>query len=288
MYVVAGVTGQTGRAVAESLLKQGNPVTVVVRTEEKGEAWREKGAKVAVAALEDVPALRGALANAEGAYLLVPPIYGAARFLEDQRRTADALAKAVAESGIPHVVFLSSIGAQLLSGTGPILSVRYGESVLTPVARNLTLLRPAYFIENWAPVLGAARENGVLPTFLTPQRKIPMIATKDIGRIAAESLVNPARGRQVLELAGPEEYGPEDIARVLGSLLRRDVRVDYAPLNAVVPTFTSLGFSEDLARLMEEMYAGINSGHIAYEKKGAEFRRGTVSAIEVLRGLLQQ
>src|SRR5207247_5501276 len=77
MYVVAGVTGQTGRAVAQALLEQGKPVTVIVRTEEKGRAWRSKGAKVAVAALEDAAVLQGVLAGTEGAYLLVPPNYGA-------------------------------------------------------------------------------------------------------------------------------------------------------------------------------------------------------------------
>ncbi len=127
-----------------------------------------------------------------------------------------------------------------------------------------------------------------MPSFLSPQRKIPTIATRDIGRIAAESLVNPAHGRRVLELAGPEEYSPLDIARALGSLLRRDVRVEPGPLNVVVPALTSVGFSEDVARLFEEMYAGLNSGHVAYEGNGTEFRRGTVGAAEVLERLLKQ
>ena len=288
MYVVAGVTGQTGRAVAQALLEQGKPVTVIVRTEEKGRAWRSKGAKVAVAALEDAAVLQGVLAGTEGAYLLVPPNYGAETYMEDRCRIADALAQAVGQSGVPHVVFLSSIGAQLASGTGPILVNRYGESVLTPVARNLTLLRPPYFIENWAGMLSGAKEKGVLPSFLHSQRKIPMIATKDIGRIAAESLLNPAHGCRIIEMAGPQEYSPEDIAQALGTLLRREVRVEPLPSSAVVPTFKSFGVSEDLARLFEEMYVGINSGHIGFQVSGTEFWRGTVSAAEVLSGLLKQ
>jgi uncharacterized protein YbjT (DUF2867 family) len=285
------VTGQTGSATAESLLDQGKPITVLVRTEEKGQPWRARGAEVALGSLEDTAALTRILANAEGAYLLVPPAYDAEDFLGHQRQVVDSLAEAVAESGIPHVVFLSSIGGHLDSGTGLILSLHYGESVLTTAARSLTLLRAPYFLENWAPVLGPARENGILPTFLIPNRKIPMVATQDIGRVAAQSLVTPSAGRHIVELTGPEDYCPDDIAAILASILNREVRAQAVPLSAAVPTFKSFGFSESVARLFEEMYAGINSGHIIFEheeREGLEFQEGTVNAADVLRGLLSR
>ncbi len=291
MYVIAGATGQTGSAAAESLLEQGKPTSVIVRTEEKGQPWRSKGAQVAVGSLEDTAGLARILGNAEGAYLLVPPVYGAPDFLAGQKQTVDSIARAVAESGIEHVVFLSSIGGQLDSGTGPIRSLHYAESALMQVAKNLTVLRPTYFLENWAPVLGMAKENGILRTFLTPNRKIPMIATKDIGRIAAEVLANPGGGRRVVELTGPEDYCPDDIAAILTSIMDREVRAQAVPLSAAVPTFTSFGFSESAARLFEEMYAGLNSGYIVFEHEqheGVEFREGTLNAAEVLRGLLSE
>ncbi|MGA8030420.1 MAG: NmrA family NAD(P)-binding protein [Bryobacteraceae bacterium] len=286
MYVVAGATGQTGSAVAEWLLEHGQPVTVIVRSEEKGQPWRSRGAETAIGSLEDSDTLTRTLANAEGAYLLIPPSYTSGDFVTGQRRVADALRRAVVDSGVPHVVFLSSVGAHLDSGTGPILGLHYAEAVLTPLSRNLTILRPAYFLENWAPVLGFAKDSGVLPSFLTPNRKIPMIATEDIGRIAAECLVTPSTGRRIIELAGPEDYCPDDIAAILASLLDRDVHVQPVPLSAAVSTFTSAGFSPEAAKLFEEMYAGLNSGHIVYEQEGAEFREGTVNAADVLKGLL--
>lgn len=286
MYVIAGVTGQTGRAVAETLLEEGRPVTVIVRAAANGEAWRAKGANVAVAELGDAAAMQRALAGATGAYLLLPPNYGAVRYLDDRQRLADAMAKAVAASKIPHVVLLSSIGAQQVSGTGPIATVRYAETVMAPAVGRLTVIRASYFLENWATVLGSAKETGILPSFLTPQRKIPMVATRDIGRVAAQSLTNPPGGLRVIELAGPRAYSPEDIGQTVGSLVNREVRVQAAPISAVVPTFTSFGFSENAARLFEEMYAGINSGHVAFEERGTELHRGTVTAGEVFRGLL--
>jgi uncharacterized protein YbjT (DUF2867 family) len=286
MYVVAGVTGNTGSVVAESLLQQDKPVTVIVRSEQKGERWKSKGAKIAVGSIEDAQKLAQILKGADGAYLLIPPNLGATDLLDDRKRVAFALAQAVRDSGIAHVVFLSSIGAQHASGTGPIISTHVGETALASAAKNMTFIRAAFFFENWAPVLSAAQNNSVLPTFLTPDRKIPMVSTRDIGRVAAEALLDQPRGLRIIELAGPQDYGAEDIASVLSSLVNREVRVQHIPLSAAVPTFQSFGFSENTARLFAEMYAGINSGHVAYEGGSAEFRRGIVTAEEALRGLL--
>jgi uncharacterized protein YbjT (DUF2867 family) len=286
MFVVAGVTGNTGSVVAQTLLDRKQPVRVIVRTADKGAAWKAKGAEVAVASLDDTKALTKACEGATGAYLLVPPNYTATSYLDDRKKVADALAKAVKASGLGHVVFLSSIGAHLPGETGPIRVVRYGEQQLEADAKNLTILRPASFLDNWVPVLGAAKAQGVLPSFLAPDRRIAMISTLDIGRIAAEQLIAGGQGRKVLELSGPEDYSPNDIAAALGKLLKRAVTVQHAPLSAVVPTFKSFGFSDDAARLFEEMYRGFEQGTINYEKTGATHVRGHVTATEALQRLV--
>jgi uncharacterized protein YbjT (DUF2867 family) len=230
--------------------------------------------------------LTKACEGATGAYLLVPPNYTATSYLDDRKKVADALAKAVKASGLGHVVFLSSIGAHLPGETGPIRVVRYGEQQLGAVAKNLTILRPASFLDNWVPVVGAAKAQGILPSFLAPDRRIAMISTLDIGRIAAEQLIAGGQGRKVLELSGPEDYSPNDIAAALGKLLKRAVTVQHAPLSAVVPTFKSFGFSDDAARLFEEMYRGFEQGTINYEKTGTTHVRGHVTATEALQRLV--
>jgi len=286
MFVVAGVTGNTGSVVAQTLLDQKQPVRVIVRTVDKGAAWKAKGAEVALASLDDAQALTKAFEGAKGAYLLVPPNYPAVSYLDDRKKVSEALAKAVKSSGLGHVVFLSSIGAHLPEGTGPIRIVRYGEQQLGAAAKNLTILRPPYFLDNWAPVLGAAKAQGVLPSFIAPDRKVPMISTHDIGRIAAEQLIAGGQGRKVLELSGPEDYSPNDIAAALAKLLQRAVTVQHAPLSAVAPTFKSFGFSDDAARLFEEMYTGIERGTLMHEKQGATHLRGKVTLAEALAQLV--
>jgi uncharacterized protein YbjT (DUF2867 family) len=285
MFVVLGATGHTGSVVAETLLARKQPVRVVVRSADKGASWKAKGAEVAIASLDDVPALTKAFQGAVGLYLLVPPNYGATAWLAAQRQRMDQAAEAVKTSGISHVVFLSSIGGQIPEGTGPIRAARYGEQKLATVAQNLTILRPCYFMENWAPGIGMARGQGVLLTFIAPEGKIPMISTKDIGRVGAEYLITGGKGKQIVELAGPEEYSPGQAAATLSQILGKAVSAQLAPLSTVVPTFTSFGFSDEAAKLFEEMYTSFSKGTIGYEQP-ASLVRGTVTLSEALRGMV--
>ena len=285
MFVVLGATGNTGSAVVETLLNQKQSVRIVVRSADKGAGWKAKGADVAVASLDDVPALTKAFEGATGLYLMVPPNYGATAWLSDQQARMDRAAEAVKKSAVSHVVYLSSIGGQLPGGTGPIRAVHYGEGKLEGAVKHLTILRPPYFMENWAPVIGAAKAQGDLPTFIAPPVKIPMISTNDIGRIAAEQLMVGGRGKQIVELAGPEEYSPNEVAAALGQLLGKPVTAQHAPLSAVVPTFKSFGLSDEAAKLFEEMYTAFSKGAVGYEFP-AKLVRGTVTLSEALRGMV--
>jgi uncharacterized protein YbjT (DUF2867 family) len=113
-----------------------------------------------------------------------------------------------------------------------------------------------------------------------------MNATLDIGRIAADLLLHPAPGLRVVEMEGPAQYCPADIAAALTRLLGKPVHVLELPLQSVVPEFTKLGFTEDSAKLFAEMYAGILSGHVSAPATG-EHRKGTVTPQEVLSGVLK-
>ncbi|OQW35391.1 MAG: hypothetical protein A4E19_01055 [Nitrospira sp. SG-bin1] len=281
MFVVLGATGNTGSVVVETLLSKRQPVRVVVRSAEKITDWKAKGAEVAVASLDDVSALTKALEGAQGVYLLVPPNYGAEAWLVDQRARMDRAAEAVKQSEVRNVVFLSSIGGHISGPTGPIRAASYGEHALGCVAKRLTILRPCYFMDNWAPVIGAAKAQGILPTFIASQAKIPMISTKDIGRIGAEHLLTGGHGKQIVEMAGPEEYSPDQVASALGRILGKTITAQHAPLSAVVPTFKSFGFSDEAARLFEEMYASFSKGSIGYEVPD-KLVRGTISLSEAL------
>lgn len=263
-FAIAGVSGNTGKVAAEALLARGKKVRVIVRDAAKGAAWAAKGAEVAVADLEDVAALTNALRGTEGAYLLVPPNFGASDYRAHQDSVSAAIAKAVAASGVPHVVLLSSIGAQHAKGTGPIAGLHATERMLGEIrATKLSSLRAGYFYENLGASLGAVKATGGLPSFFPASLGFPMVSTKDIGTLAAELLLDPPAASRVVELGTTRSHA--EIAAALGTLLGKPVRVDEAPLEAMVPTLTGFGFPPDLAKLYAEMTSGLLSGLVAFE-----------------------
>ncbi|HUR27576.1 MAG TPA: NmrA family NAD(P)-binding protein [Planctomycetota bacterium] len=281
---VTGVSGHTGRVAAERLLARSLPVRVIVRDARKGEPWKELGAEVAVADLGDEAALKRAFDGVDGVYLLLPPKLDARDFLADRKRLVETIARALQAAVVPHVVFLSSVGAQLPSGTGPILALRHSEQVLESASASVTFLRPSFFMENWGMVLPAVKSDGVLPTFLPPERAFPQIATQDIGGVVARELLIPGRGAKHVELSGPVA-SPREVADAFSRLLGRTVQPEVAPLSAIVPTFTSMGVSDNVARLFAEMYGTLGSGQLVFEKPESVELMPT-ALIDGLRGLL--
>jgi uncharacterized protein YbjT (DUF2867 family) len=286
MFVVAGVTGNTGSVVAETLLSQKKPVRVLVRDAAKGAPWKAKGAEVAIGSIEDGSSLTAALQGATGAYfLLPPPPITATGIVESRRALADQIVEATRASGLRHVVLLSSVGAQHEKGTGPIRPLHYAEAKLSALGIDTTFLRAAYFMENWRAEIAPALGAGIVPTLLTPSRKIPMVATRDIGTTAARALVEGGRGRRVIELVGPTDYSPEDVASTLARLIGKPIHVAPVPNEAFVAALMGMGFGKDLAELFLEMGRGVNEGIVGVEN-AAHVSRGNTPLEDVLRVLL--
>ena len=284
-YVIAGVSGHTGKVAAETLLAAGQKVRVVVRDATKGEPWKAKGAEVAVADLADVDALAKALAGAKGAYLLVPPNLGAPDFLAYQKATGEAIVKAVAQSKVPHVVLLSSVGAQHKDGTGPIKALNAVEAALRALPGTVsTFIRAAYFMENLGGSLGAL-EQGILPTFQRTDQAFEMVATKDIGTAAAQALREGAKQTTIIELGGPKPYSMDDAAAALTKITGKPIKAHNAGIDALVPTLTGFGFPAGVAELYREMTIGLEKGHVAFEGTHRTVR-GATDLETVLRGLM--
>jgi len=284
MFVITGATGHTGSVAAETLLGAGKKVRVVVRDAAKAERLQALGAEVFVADLADQTALARAVRGAAGVFLISPPDLTAQDFIAERKRLTQRQVDTLAAEQVPHVVLLSSIGAQHASGTGPILSVRNAEQQLRAAGLPATLLRAAYFVENWAGVVQAVRSDGVLPTFIAAGTRTPMVSTVDIGKTVAQALLDGPRGVRVIELAGPSDASPNDVAAAFSRILAKPVQAVEAPLDAVVPTFTSFGMSNNVAGLFREMYQALAQGKLLPE--AGEQVRGTTPLESTLRGLL--
>jgi uncharacterized protein YbjT (DUF2867 family) len=284
MFTVFGATGNTGSIVAERLLAAGKAVRAVARHPEKAARLRERGAEIIAGDVTDRALVARALEGAEGAYLLAPPDPASPDLLAKNRGIVDNYLEAIARAEVPHAVFLSSVGAQLSSGTGPSVFSHYGETTLVRArATRLSFVRAPFFMENLLGNAQPMKAAGVLPVFGGGEaHPFPMIAARDIGETAAAALLDPPAATQWIELRGPRDYSYADAAAIASEILGRPVRVTVLPLDAIVPTLTKVGFSENVAGLFRELNEAIARGIIQYEGKGRTVR-GTVELIDVLR-----
>jgi uncharacterized protein YbjT (DUF2867 family) len=292
MYVVAGVTGQTGGVTASTLIAAGHKVRVIVRRPEQGAAWSKRGAAVAVADLADATALTAALGGAEAAFLLSPPNYGSPDPFAAAERLADAFAQALPASNVRRAVILSSAGAHLAAGTGIIRTLHILEQRLAGLAVPLTFLRPFSFAENWAQVLDAVTRAGVLPSFVTAlDQPMPQVSVADIGATAAALMAEPWSGRRVIELSGPVDVPPNEVAATFARLLDKPVAAMAVPRADWVGILTAQGLSPAAAQAIAAMYDGINAGVVGPEDgRGGgtvEARRGVVALDTSLAALLR-
>jgi uncharacterized protein YbjT (DUF2867 family) len=279
LYVVTGVSGRTGAATARALLKAGKRVRVVVRESAKGNIWIDQGAEVAIADLTDISALSCALAGAEGAYILSPQQYARDDLFAQADIIASAIAEAANKARLPKLVALSSIGAEQASGTGWIAMNRILEQHLAQTGLNVTFLRAAYFMENWNPMVQITAAHGELFSFLAPlDRKLPMVATEDVGRIAAEALSEDWEGTRIIELEGPTMYSPNDVANHLAQAFKKTIPAVTIPESDWLQTLSGQGFSPAALAGFIEMTQSLNSRHIAFtDDPNMDHRKGTVS-----------
>jgi uncharacterized protein YbjT (DUF2867 family) len=270
MYVVAGVTGNTGGAVASALLDQYKPVRVVVRSESKGEAWRRRGAEVAVASLDDPNSLAPALAGARGFYCLIPPDPTMPDLRARWGRFLEALTTAIGRSTVPHAVFLSSFGGHI--DRFPMDLYLRAERELRSLRTQFTFLRPSYFMENTRQMLPAIAQ-GMLPSLFAPERAFPMIAVHDVATAAVRALLEPPQTTRPLEITGPADYCMNDVAQAYSKALRRPLTVQRVPEAGISAFARRAGFSDEIAHFYEEMVNVFESGVIQFENPAA-VRRG--------------
>jgi uncharacterized protein YbjT (DUF2867 family) len=283
MFVVAGVTGHVGSVVAEQLLARGQKIKVIVRDAAKGAAWSQKGAEVAVGTLDDQAFLTGALRGATGFFTLLPPDFSVPDLYAAQRKTADAIAAAAKASGVPHVVMLSSIGADLAEGTGLIKGLHYLEQALKAAGVKTTAVRAGNFQENAGNALGAAKGMGIFPNFLpSADYPVPMIATRDIGALAAESLLAPPAKSEVVDLQGPP-YTIRQVAEKLGAALGKTLQVVDIPAAGHVEAMTKGGVPKHVAESLAEMYAAFATGTI--QPRGDRQVEGKTPIDDVIKAL---
>ena len=284
MYAVTGITGQVGAGVARSLLDTGLSVRAVMRDAAKGVAWQERGCDVALAEMNDAPALTTAFTHVNGVFVLIPSNFDPLPGFPEVRTIITALTTAIEAARPPKVVCLSTIGAQ---ATQPNLLGQLGlvEQALGTLSVPVCFLRAAWFMENAAWDVAPARDLGVVPSFLQPLDKfVPMVATTDIGHLAAALLQETWTGCRVVELEGPRRVTPNQTAATFAKILGQPVRMEAVPRDTWEGLFASQGTKNPAPRA--QMLDGFNEGWIEFEHGEERSLKGQTEIETVLRQLV--
>ncbi len=259
MYVILGASGNTGSIVANFLLSKGKKVRVVGRDSGRLQRFVDKGAEAFTADMSDAAALTKAFSGARAAYLLLPP----AKSREDQERDSDGIAKAVKESVLRYAVHLSSYGAQVPEGAGPVSGLHSSEQKLNAISGlNVLHLRAAYFMENNLAAIGMIHHMGIFGNALLPDVKFPMVATRDVGNYAAQRLLDlDFSGKQTREVLGERDLTMTETTAVIArGIGKPDLRYQQFPYDQVQQVLIQLGVPPKGAAMYIEMYKAINAG----------------------------
>jgi uncharacterized protein YbjT (DUF2867 family) len=264
-YVVLGSSGNTGSIIADFLLSKGQKVRVVGRDSGRLQRFLRKGAEAHTADFSDAAALTKAFSGARAAYLLLPPLNSR----EEQERQSDAIAKAVKGSGLRYAVHLSSYGAHVPAGTGPVTGLHSSEQKLNAIRDlNVLHLRAAYFMENNLAAIDMIHGMGLFGHALLPDMKLPMIATQDVGDYGAYRLLDlDFSGKQTRELLGERDLTMTEATAVIARAIGKpDLRYEQFSYDQVRQVLTQAGFSPKKAGVYIEMFQSINAGLLAAQE----------------------
>ena len=265
-YVILGATGNTGAVVADTLLSGRKKVRVVGRDAGRLQRFVRKGAEAFTGDVSDAVTLTKAFRGARAAYLMLPPITSR----EDQERESDAIARAVTESGLRYAVHLSSYGAHVPEGTGPVAGLHSSEQKLNGITGlNVLHLRAAYFMENNLAAIDMIHGMGLFGHALLPDLKLPMIATRDVGDYAAQRLLNlDFSGKQTRELLGQRDLSMTEATAVIArGIGKPDLRYEQFPYDQVQQVLEQTGMPQKKAAVYIEMFWAINAGLLAAQEQ---------------------
>jgi NAD(P)H dehydrogenase (quinone) len=284
MFAVMGITGNVGGTIADTLLQHGKHVRGIVRDAAKARAWQDRGVEIVTSNYDDH--LTAALSGVEGVFVMIPPNMVPEPGFPDSVVRITAIKKAILAVRPPRAVFLSSWGSEKTSALGMIAPNRILEQELGDTGVPSAFLRPAWFMENLVYSLSAARSTGNYFSFYQPlERPYAMVATKDVGRIGAQTLLQDWQGNRAIEIPGPISYSSKDVAAALGAAIGRPIAAVAVPRDSWIDTLAQNGMPADRSGAYIEMVDSLNSGWIDFGVPGTEQTKGTTDLVTTVKAL---
>lgn len=283
MYAITGITGKVGGEIARNLLADGQSVRAVLRDTGKAADWAAKGCATAIAEMENAEQLAAAFSGTEGVFILPPSEFDPEPGYPEAKRVIDAVASALMTARPQRIVCLS-IGAD--ASQDNLLTQRtLMERSLSAIGLPVTFLRPGWFMENALWDVASARDEGVVRSFLQPADKgFPMVATKDVGRAAADLIRQDSSEMRIVELEGPVRISANDLAQAFTAVLGRPVRVEIVSRESWEGLFRTQGMKNPRPRI--RMLDGFNEGWIEFRDHGRSAVKGSTPLLDVIAALV--
>lgn len=262
-YVITGGAGNISKPVSLALLQKGHQVTVIGRNEANLQELVAAGANTAIGSVDDVDFLTRSFSGADVVYAMVPPTLDAADWKAYIGGVGELYARAITASGVKKVVFLSSVGADLSEGCGPVTGLYRAEQALQQLKEvNIVFLRPSYFYNNLFANIGLIKNMGIMGSnFSLPAGKFPIVAPDDIADVAVSYLLDANfKGHQVHYIAS-EETSTDDIAAAIGKAIGKpDLKWIQFSDEQSLTGMLQAGLPEEVAKNYTEMGAAMQSG----------------------------
>ena len=287
MFTILGITGNVGGATAQTLLAAGKRVRGIVRDKSKAAYLAKQGVELVTGDISDTESMVKAMQGCEGVFVMNPPNFAPKPGFPEAKASLSNIHAALAKATPQKAVYLSSIGAQHNRGLGLITQSHMLEETMGKLPVANAFIRAAWFLENYQWDVPSARESGQIDAYLEPViRGFPMVATQDIGELAAKTLLESWKGNRVLELEGPKRYSLLDAARAFSKALGREVNVRSIPRSQWQEKFVAQGMPADSTGARIEMVEGFNSGCIDFERGDTEHFKGKVTIDQVIKSLI--
>ena len=262
-YVISGAAGHISKPLTEKLLKAGHDVTVIGRDAENIKPLTDKGAKAAIGSVQDVEFLKKTFAGADAVYTMSPPNYNTNDLKASIAEVEKNYAEAIKANNIKYVVNLSSIGAHLPEGCGPVVGLYRGEQLLNEIKNtNIKHLRPGYFFANFLGNVGMVKNMNIIGgNFGGANFKMVLADTNDVAEAAFEELSNLNFIGHTVRYIASDERSTSDIAKTIGVAIGKPELpwITFSDEQAF-GGMTQMGFPENAAKNFTEMGHAIHSG----------------------------
>ncbi|SHH08057.1 NmrA family NAD(P)-binding protein [Flavobacterium defluvii] len=260
---ITGSLGNISKPLAKELIQKGHSVTVITSSNERKNEIEALGAKAAIGSVQDLSFLTQAFTGADAVYCMIPR----ANYFDPNldldsftRKTGNVYAQAIKQSGVKHVVFLSSIGAHLKEKSGIIQRYNEIESVLNQLSDvSITFMRPTSFYYNLLAYIPAIKNQGFISANYGAHSTIPWVSPNDIASAIAEELTTSLDGKKVRYVAS-EELNGHETAKILGEAIGKpDLEWKLISDEEVLNGLISVGMQPKIAAGLVEMYAALNN-----------------------------